>query len=153
MVVCNEKVADREDSNPLICFTGFMTFICKVLLYPKSELSTLKASTGMVCLENRGFIGLPTSNHCNGQEQQSYVMGKSNSHPRISFRGTCSNICPWCCWSFLSFLPPLSTPTKHTFTLGRQRSDRPARQEKNIHSNFYSSFMQMTLVKLERSGI
>lgn len=81
MVVCNEKVADREVSNPLICLTGFMTFICKVLLYPKSELSTLKASTGMVCLENRGFIGLPTSNHCTGQEQQSYVMGKSNSHP------------------------------------------------------------------------
>lgn len=75
--------------------------------------------------------------------------GKVKFSPRISFRGTCSNICPW---SF-SFLPPLSTPTKHTFTLGRQRSDRPAQQEKNIHSNFYSSFMQMTLVKLERSGI
>lgn len=151
MVVCNKKVADHEYLNPLTCLTGFMTFICKVFLYPKKRTFHFESSNWdcMSC-ESRFYWTTPIRNHCTGQEQQSYGMGKSNSHPESH---SVERVQTSVHGPFPSFLPPLSTPTKHTFTLGRQRSDRPAQQEKNIHSNFYSSFMQMTLVKLERSGI
>lgn len=109
-----------------------------------------KLQPGLCILRIEVLLDHPISNHCTGQEQQSFGMGKSNSHPESH---SVERVQTSVHGPFTSFLPPLSTPTKHTFTLGRQRSDRPAQQEKNIHSNFYSSFMQMTLVKLERSGI
>lgn len=96
MVVCNEKVADREDSNPLICFTGFMTFICKVLLYPKSELSTLKASTGMVCLENRGFIRLPPP--------ATIALAKNNKVTSWESQILTQNLIPWNVFKHLSMV-------------------------------------------------